>query len=94
MTQEGSIIINRVECDTNFDFTTVRMLLLSNEAPCPEKAGYAYVNVVLFTEKPVPLLIPYLFDRLRQPENDLQEWVFINNKLQRARHHVDNMSEL
>ncbi len=56
--------------------------------------SFAYVNVVLFTEKPVPLLLPYVFDKLRQPENALTEWLFVNKKGDRARHRVDGLREV
>ena len=92
--QDGATIVNRVECDTTFDFNKVTMLLLSAETECWIKQGYSYVNVVLFTEKPVPLLLPYLFDKLHQPDNTLQEWAFINKNLEKARHRVGDLTEV
>lgn len=53
-----------------------------------------YVNVVLFTEKPVPLLLPYLFHKSHQADNDLREWVFINKSLERSRHRVDPLEDV
>lgn len=88
------MVVNRIECDTTFDFNKVTMLLVSNDVACWVKEGYSYVNVVLFTEKPVPLLLPYLYDKARQPDNTLTEWVFINKNLERARHRVDNLTEV
>jgi hypothetical protein len=88
--QEGATVINRVECDTTFDFSKVTMILTSAETSCPVKSGFSYVNVVLFTEKPVPLLLPYLYDKAHQPENDLSEWAFVNKNGLRVRHKMDN----
>jgi hypothetical protein len=92
--QEGPIVINRVECDTIFDFSKVNMILTSAETACPVKPGYAYVNVVLFTEKPVPLLLPYLYDKAHQEDNDLSEWAFVNKIGARVRHKMDNAEVL
>ena len=85
---EGTIV-NQVVCDTQFDFDSVRLLLVSHEIKCFEKPGHAYVNVVLFTEKPVPLMVSHLFYRQRQPDNDLKDWAFINRRGEIARHHID-----
>lgn len=92
--QEDGLVVNRVEVDTTFDFTKVRMLLVSTPSTCWEKPGFAYVNLVLFTEKPVPLLLPYLYQRDLQPDNDLRQWVFINKKGERARHEVSQLEDV
>eukprot|EP00742_Colponemidia_sp_Colp-10_P009554 GILJ01010431.1.p1 GENE.GILJ01010431.1~~GILJ01010431.1.p1 ORF type:complete len:168 (+),score=32.94 GILJ01010431.1:29-532(+) len=83
-------LINRVEVDTGFDFDKVKQIMLSDPIPSP-KEGFSYVNVLLFTDKPVPLILPYLFDS-RKNRNSLSEWVFINNKLIQSRHRVNNFS--
>ena len=88
------MIVNRLEVETTFDFNKVNTLMVSTETRCFLKPGYAYVNLVLFTEKPVPLLLPYLFDKARQTDNDLKEWVFINKNLERSRHRVDALDEV
>ena len=86
--------MNRVEVDTTFDFTKVTMLLVSAETACWVKPGYSYAHVVLFTEKPVPLLLPYLYDKAHQADNNLREWVFINKRGDRARHSVDALEDV
>lgn len=86
--------MNRVEVATTFDFNKVTMLLVSDETACWVKPGYAYVNIVLFTEKPVPLLLPYLFDKAHQADNSLKEWAFINKNLELSRHSVDALQEV
>ncbi len=92
--QEGSVVVNRVECDTTFDFTKVGTLLVSAGVACHLRPGYEYVNVVLFTEKPVPMLVPYIYDRAGQPENNLRQWVFVNKKGERARHSIDSFTDV
>lgn len=85
--RDGKTIINRVEIDTKFDFSKVERILISDSIPCPLKKGYSYVNVLLFTKAPIPLVFPYLY--LKETKNKLQEWVFINADKIRVRHHVD-----
>ena len=72
----------------------LRCRRLSTETACWKKSGYAYVNVVLFAEKPIPLILPYLYDKAGQPGNTLQDWMFINNKGECSRHHVDALEEI
>ena len=56
------ITVNRVEVGTGFNFDKVRQIMLSPRVPCPVKDGFEYVHVLLFTDKPVPIIMPYLFD--------------------------------
>ena len=42
---EDDIYVNRVECNTAFDFDRVERMLISEPIPCPVKAGYSYVGV-------------------------------------------------
>lgn len=81
------MIINRVEMDTKFDFNLIKQIMLSESVSCPLKEGYLYVNVLLFTDKPLPLIIPYLFQK--DKENKLTEWLFINSDNLRVRQRVD-----
>ena len=42
--EEDDIYVNRVECDTAFDFDRVEQILISEPVPCPVKEGYSYVG--------------------------------------------------
>lgn len=44
ITKEDEFYVNRVECDTAFDFDRVEMILISEPKPCPVKEGYNYVS--------------------------------------------------
>ena len=41
--KEDDCYVNRVECDTAFDFDRVEMILISEPIPCPMKEGFNYV---------------------------------------------------
>lgn len=86
--REEKDIINRVEMDTKFDFNLIKHILISDVVKCPYKPGFVYVNVLLFTDKPLPLIIPYLYRR--EKANKLNEWLLINADGVRVRHHVDS----
>lgn len=107
--KEGKAFVNRVECATAFDFSKVKQILLSEPVGCPYKAGesshrapalsltapaagYQYCNVVLVTRKPIPLLLPYMFEA--SAKNDRKHWIFVNAKLQRARHKVGTFASV
>lgn len=42
--KEDDCYVNRVECDTAFDFDRVEMILISEPIPCPMKEGFNYVS--------------------------------------------------
>jgi len=47
------------------------------------------VFVVLLTDKPIPLMMPYLYDVGAVPKEDsLSQWCFINSDGQAVRHDV------
>ena len=57
----------------------------------PLKSDLLYCHVILLTDiTEIPLLTPYLYSSSSESgrKNDLKEWLFINNKGQRARHAV------
>lgn len=41
--KEEDVYVNRVECDTAFDFDRVEQILISEPISCPVKQGYSYV---------------------------------------------------
>ena len=91
--REDNCYINRVECDTAFNFDRVEMILISEPVECPQKQGYNYVHVILFCNK-IPLILPYLYDSsYEQKGHNLKEWLFINNKLQSSRQSVDKFED-
>lgn len=84
--REEDEVVNRVEMDTKFDFELIQEIHHSDPIDCPYKAGYVYCNVLLFTDKPLPIIIPYLYQP--DPANTLHEWLFLNADAKRVRHHV------
>eukprot|EP01094_Clydonella_sp_ATCC50884_P026314 TRINITY_DN7178_c0_g1_i1.p1 TRINITY_DN7178_c0_g1~~TRINITY_DN7178_c0_g1_i1.p1 ORF type:complete len:163 (-),score=52.35 TRINITY_DN7178_c0_g1_i1:622-1110(-) len=80
-------VLNRIEACTAFDFNTVKRIMVSEPVECPHKKGYAYVHVLCFTSKPIPLLLPYLFEM--RPDNKLDEWLFINTRLEQSHHRIE-----
>lgn len=42
--KEEDVYVNRVECDTAFDFDRVEQILISEPISCPVKQGYSYVR--------------------------------------------------
>eukprot|EP00741_Cyanophora_paradoxa_P022160 tig00021435_g21392.t1 len=86
--REGPRVVNRIEIDTAFDFDKVQQILLSDPIPCPLKPGSNYVHVLLFTEKPIPLLLPYVYDTKVASNNPLTDWVFLNKQLKRSHHRI------
>lgn len=87
---EGGSVFNRVEVDTEFDFDSVKQIMMSDPEACPlqEKQGFCLRFVVLSNGKPTLLILPYLYDS-SVADNSLQDWEFINNKMQSSRHHVN-----
>ncbi|KAK8821354.1 hypothetical protein WA577_007702, partial [Blastocystis sp. JDR] len=91
--KEDDVYVNRVECDTAFDFNRVTRLLISTPVECPVKPGYNYVHVILFC-KSIPLILPYLYkDSYEKMGHDLKNWLFINNKLATSRQCVDSFED-
>lgn len=97
--REEDAFINRVECDTAFDFNKVEQILISEPIPCPVKPGFNYVmhfsqynsqvHVILLC-KNIPLIMPYLYNAsYNQNGHDLKQWLFINNKLVSSRQTID-----
>jgi len=56
------------------------------------KKGYRYINVLLFANNPVPLIVPYVYQE--STENKLTEWLFINNQFSRSRHTIKEFNTL
>ena len=68
-------------------------IMVSDPVPCPKKEGWAFVHVVAFSDKPIPLLIPYLYpldicttEEGLEVRNRLNDWQFLNEKGQKSRH--------
>lgn len=41
--REDNVFVNRVECDTAFDFNRIERILISDPIPCPVKPGFNFV---------------------------------------------------
>ncbi len=53
------------------------------------KSQLRLVFVVLLTDKPIPLMMPYLYNAEEVPESDsLSQWCFVNSDGQAVRHDV------
>ena len=60
-------------------------------APDAVRAGATLklVFVVLLTDKPIPLMMPYLYDAGAVPDSDtLSQWCFVNSQGEAVRHSV------
>lgn len=88
-----NVIVNRLEIDTGFDFDKVKQILLSPPIPCPVKPNFSMVFCVLLTEKPLPMIVPYMFD-VTTRLNFLREWVFINSRLKKSRHSIQGLKSI
>ncbi|EPZ31407.1 hypothetical protein O9G_003129 [Rozella allomycis CSF55] len=86
---------NRVELKTTFDFDKVKKILISDPVDYPGKKGYKYVHVLLFTDKSIFLIMPYIYDNALKTDkginviNNLNDWLFINGLGQRSRHRIE-----
>mmetsp|Transcript_22067 Transcript_22067/g.86786 ORF Transcript_22067/g.86786 Transcript_22067/m.86786 type:complete len:204 (-) Transcript_22067:203-814(-) len=86
-------LTNVITIDTNFDFELIRQLVVSAEPQrCEPKPELMYVNVACFTEKPLPLLLPFVYKP--EPANRLDRWCFINATGARALHVVESFTAL
>ncbi|KAG9402197.1 hypothetical protein AC1031_006816 [Aphanomyces cochlioides] len=87
--ETSDVVLNRVEVDTNFSMDKISQILVAEETtPVPKKPQYVYVNVLLLPAAsnptaPVALVMPYVYDA-HVIGNSLTQWVFINNKMERA----------
>jgi hypothetical protein len=88
-------VVNRIEAATAFDFNRVRQIMLSPATPCPVKAGYSMLNVILTIDSPtaLPLLLGYLYDA-SVPGNDLRSWLFVNKLGLTSRHQVTALDDV
>jgi hypothetical protein len=56
------------------------------------KPDFKYVNVLLFTDKPLPVLLPYIYKE--SGVNCLSEWKFINFDQKESRHSVSEFHDM
>ncbi|KAK8814166.1 hypothetical protein WA158_008028 [Blastocystis sp. Blastoise] len=92
---DGRDYFNRVDLNTSFDFNKLKMVIISDPIPCPHKPGYNYINVVLFTEKLKPMILPYIYDTSYASKgHTLKNWVFVNNQGEEAYHTIDSFEEI
>lgn len=77
--------LNRVVFDSQLDFNLISQIMISESKPVPMRAGFQYVNVVMFAKgksMETPILFPYVYKtRLRKQggKNNLKHWVLVNN---------------
>ena len=90
---DGGMCINRIEVKTGFDFSTVVRMMVSEAVPCPLKPNFSYINLVLFTEKPLPILVPYVYDATYNV-NNLCDWLLINSKGERTHQRIEHFEHL
>uniref|UniRef100_A0A7S3URR5 Uncharacterized protein n=1 Tax=Oxyrrhis marina TaxID=2969 RepID=A0A7S3URR5_OXYMA len=90
--RRNSTRCNRIEFQTSYDFSNIRSVQISADAiQCPFKQGFLYRNVLLFSDKPLALIFPYLYDG--NQENDLQDWILVNRDGHEVHHRVDAYSK-
>jgi len=89
----GHVVLNRLEIDTNYDFTKITQIMVSDPIPCPFLPAYQYVHVLLFVnEKTPPIILPFFHQQ--QKNNQLTDWLFINAKGEQAQHIVKNFYKI
>ncbi|CAO3650381.1 unnamed protein product [Cunninghamella blakesleeana] len=65
--------INRIELDTNYDISKIEQVMVSPATTYPHKDNFYYVNLILVTKNPIPLIVPYLYYnnlKVTQPEKE------------------------
>jgi hypothetical protein len=82
-TSDGGVVkkayvLNRIEIQTQLDFDRVIELMVGESIGYPYQEGWAYVNIILFTDAPLPMLVPYIYNQEGQVQNDLSHWEFVN----------------
>lgn len=91
----GTVVLNRVDVSTGFDFDRVSQILISPPTECPHKPHFAHVHVVLQAGgqdlSAICLLVPYLYDT-RMKRNTLKAFVFKNKSGKETALRVDNFS--
>ncbi|KAK5583944.1 hypothetical protein RB653_005550 [Dictyostelium firmibasis] len=90
--EENGVILNRLELNTSFDFDKVGQIMVSESIECPVKKGYNYITVLLFANNPIPLIVPYIY--LKDGQNKLTDWLFINNQFSRSRHSINEYKDV
>merc|ERR1711904_608085 len=78
ISSQGKTRIHRVEFGTNFDFSKIKCIMVSEKSiPCPLKKGFDLVFVMLqCDDKPVVLVFGHL--RQKGAKKDLRSWVLVN----------------
>ncbi len=93
---EKYTVLNRIELDTSFDFKKIQQVMISSSVDVPDREGFKFCTVLLFTDKPIPLLVPYVYleslpveNRTDKVQNPLDTWLFVNNKFETVRQVID-----
>ena len=91
-TEDGEaemIVTNVLSIDTNFDFDRIQQIVVSDPpVVCPISPDLHYVNIGCLTEKPLPLMLPFVF----RPDsaNHMDRWCFINATGKRSVHAIQH----
>eukprot|EP01095_Lingulamoeba_sp_RSL-Kostka_P017233 TRINITY_DN884_c2_g1_i2.p1 TRINITY_DN884_c2_g1~~TRINITY_DN884_c2_g1_i2.p1 ORF type:complete len:140 (-),score=30.36 TRINITY_DN884_c2_g1_i2:29-448(-) len=85
-------ILNRIEINTGMDFNKIQQILISDPIDCVVKPGYKYINVLCFTDKPIPIILPYVY--INDESNKLSDWLFVNNFQVEAQHKIENFQQI
>ncbi|KAI8078658.1 uncharacterized protein BX664DRAFT_362234 [Halteromyces radiatus] len=73
--QKKARAINRIELDSNNDVSNIEQVMVSPAIPYPHKDNFYYVNLILVTGKPIPFIVPYLYQhniKVTQPEKEME----------------------
>eukprot|EP00298_Acanthocystis_sp_HF-20_P029654 c8564_g1_i1.p1 GENE.c8564_g1_i1~~c8564_g1_i1.p1 ORF type:complete len:203 (+),score=78.21 c8564_g1_i1:39-647(+) len=91
---DGNKWINRLDIMSGQDFEKVTQIMISDVVECPNdvREGFSYLNVLLFTDKPIPMICPYIFKK--DKGNKLKWWLFVNSDGKRALHRVEGFNPL
>eukprot|EP00397_Hematodinium_sp_SG-2012_P061356 GEMP01081145.1.p2 GENE.GEMP01081145.1~~GEMP01081145.1.p2 ORF type:complete len:120 (+),score=19.13 GEMP01081145.1:674-1033(+) len=76
-------ILNRIEFTTNFDFSKVDMLQISeSHLICPFKPDFKYCDVILSTKGQQKLVMLFGYLYAAKNRDSLKNWLLINSKME------------
>jgi hypothetical protein len=105
--KENYSVVNKIAINTGMPFDLIKQIMLSDPIPYTgpsidasedNTAEYFYVNVLLFTNHAIPIILPYVYksfytkeddQKKKQYKNTLKHWILSNAKGTEWKHHID-----
>lgn len=95
--RNGKKVINRIEFESAYNFYLIKQILISETIVYPADPNVRFINVVMFSSQPMPLVFGYVFHEKIEGitlKNNLSEWLLINSKGEQARHKIDTFHSI